>query len=240
MPVESYNFSYAQKQRNKKNILTVVVALLCTIIVLQVVFFFIIKPQWVSSTSMQPEFTRNNGIFVAPLINESLLFSQKPPLSRGSLVTLNNGTIEDKSAIKLVIDFIVSSLSFQKIHLFEGTRWGDSEVYRIVGVPGDTLYIENYVTHIRPGGASHFLTEFELSSVEYDVISEGYPEDWNKLIGAQGSTREFSLGQNEYFLLCDNRIISSDSRIFGPINESSISGKVIAQYFPFNAIRTFQ
>lgn len=49
-------------------------------------------------------------------------------------------------------------------------------------------------------------------------------------------TKDFKLtaGKNEYIVLGDNRNISKDSRIIGPVNKSDIIGKVDLVLFPFS------
>ena len=49
-------------------------------------------------------------------------------------------------------------------------------------------------------------------------------------------TKDFKLtaGKNEYIVLGDNRNISKDSRIIGPVKESNIIGKVDLVLFPFS------
>ena len=43
-----------------------------------------------------------------------------------------------------------------------------------------------------------------------------------------------TLKSDEYFILGDNRLISKDSRYFGPIKEKEIKGKVVFRIFPFS------
>lgn len=75
-----------------------------------------------------------------------------------------------------------------------------------------------------------------------EVIVFRYPLDPSKffikrLIGLPGETIEINnqkiiLGQNEYFVEGDNRPASSDSRIWGPVPENLIVGRVFIRLWP--------
>jgi len=47
---------------------------------------------------------------------------------------------------------------------------------------------------------------------------------------------EYSIGEDEYFVMGDNRNNSADSRVFGPISSDKIFGKVIYIYAPLSRI----
>ncbi len=237
MPNESFLFTYAQKQKRKRAIFGFFLCLVAVLLFLQLLLHFVIYPTVITSNSMEPDFRKNSTFFVTPQINNSPLFFHNATLHRGSLVTVNNDSIMKKTNFQNIVDFIVGTITIQKFKPFESERWGDTEVYRVVGLPGDTLYIENYVAHIRQGGASHFLTEFELSDIEYDILSTNFPDNWNMWLGAQGKTEQISLKRDEYYLMSDNRVVATDSRIFGPVAEENINGKVALQYFPLSSIR---
>lgn len=86
-------------------------------------------------------------------------------------------------------------------------------IKRIIGMPGDTVAIKNGEIYIN-------------DKVIKDTYAYGETSDYNKI----------TLDSDEYFILGDNRLISKDSRYFGPIKESEIKGKIIFRLFPFTKI----
>lgn len=86
-------------------------------------------------------------------------------------------------------------------------------IKRIIGMPGDTVSIKNNTIYVNDEAID-------------DVYGYGETSDYNKT----------TLGDDEYFILGDNRLISKDSRYFGPIKEEEILGKVIFRLYPFNKI----
>jgi signal peptidase I len=95
--------------------------------------------------------------------------------------------------------------------------------------------MNDYVLHIKPAGAEHFLNEFEqCETQDYTIRVAELPAGWDTTIGIAGFFPEMTLKDDEYFLLCDNRTSSSDSRIWGVVNGSQVIGRVLLRYFPFD------
>lgn len=89
-------------------------------------------------------------------------------------------------------------------------------IKRIIGMPGESVKIVEGVIYINGESiedkyASSYTGDFSLDKFDLDVI----PED-------------------SYFVLGDNRIVSKDSRLLGPINKKKIQGKAIYRIWPFN------
>ena len=96
-------------------------------------------------------------------------------------------------------------------------------VKRVIGLPGDTIKIK--VTHVGNNVVSKIFINGEVLDEEYgyEPIKDG---------GI--ASNDIVLGDNEYFVLGDNRNNSSDSRIIGAINRKDIVGVTNFRIFPFS------
>lgn len=95
-------------------------------------------------------------------------------------------------------------------------------IKRIIGLPGETVYIDEK--------GAIFINEEQIPDIYgKEIISES-----NRHLAASPIT----LGDDEYFVLGDNRNHSSDSRFqtVGNIERDRIVGRVVARFWPFNKI----
>lgn len=97
------------------------------------------------------------------------------------------------------------------------------EVYyikRVIGLPGETIQITDGKIYI----------DGEELKEDY-----GYYENELPMQGYEAS-EEYEIGENEYFVLGDNRNNSTDSRIIGCISKDIIEGRAFLRIFPFSSI----
>lgn len=80
---------------------------------------------------------------------------------------------------------------------------------RIIGLPGQTVDIDD--------SSGEVLIDGEPLAEPYIYV---------RTVKTGGLQYPVTLGEDEYFVLGDNRTNSKDSRVFGPIKESEIDGKV--------------
>lgn len=106
-------------------------------------------------------------------------------------------------------------------------EWGGPRtlIKRIIGLPGETISVE---------GANVRVTNTEHP--DGFVLDEPYLAKEN-LGGPTGT--QTTLGQNEYFVLGDNRRVSSDSRVWGTLPKENIIGQVLVRLFPVATIGLF-
>lgn len=91
-------------------------------------------------------------------------------------------------------------------------------IKRIIGLPGETIIIENNNISIK--NSDH---------PEGMFLSEPYAQ-----IGKNHYNQTKTLGNNEYFVMGDNRDYSSDSRIWGTLDRDKIIGRALIRLFPPN------
>lgn len=98
-------------------------------------------------------------------------------------------------------------------------------VKRVIGISGDTIMIDN----CRPP----FRTECDLY-VNGEMLEENYVKDKTQLYenSLYKEGQEFTVPEDNLFVMGDNRTGSLDSRIFGPIPANSIIGVVFFRYYP--------
>lgn len=98
-------------------------------------------------------------------------------------------------------------------------------IKRIIGLPGDEVRVEN--------------GQVTVSNASYPkgaVLSEAKYLPDGLMTGGQV---DYHLGEDEYFVLGDNRSASSDSRIWGLVKRGDIVGRVWVRAWPFTRMTIF-
>ena len=137
------------------------------------------------------------------------------------------------------VDKFVAFFTFQQIApIADSKNMSESKlIRRVIALPGDTVYVKDYVAYVKTPDSDYFLTEFELSKDEYDISVDKDIVDANPKINFFKDCKEIKLDENEYFVLSDNRKSSIDSKLFGPIKANQIRGKVLLKYFPLTQMK---
>lgn len=87
-------------------------------------------------------------------------------------------------------------------------------IKRIIGLPGDTVLVQNGVVYVNG-----------------EPLVEDFPHN---PIPAGDYMPPVTIGDNQLFVMGDNRPNSSDSRVFGPISQDLVVGQAWLRIWPLN------
>ena len=227
-------YGYTEKKKGKHNILFGVGVFVFLCVVSWLIQNFAIGTFRTESEAMQPALYPGERIIASPFyfLSDTVADESK----RGDIVLVSFADAKPLSFPRNLIETVVAFVTFQRVRPFTGgDRWGGLPVVRrLLGLPGDTLYMDNFVLYIKPAASEHFLTEFELlpDGGNYSIISSPFPENWTEPLPFSGSFGPIELREGEYFVIGDNRVAVNDSRTWGPVGAKSVKGKVMCRYWP--------
>lgn len=93
-------------------------------------------------------------------------------------------------------------------------------IKRIIGIPGDTLMVKGGFVYING-----------------TKLEEKYINDPDQVLAGRflREGESYEVAPEQYIVMGDNRLHSSDSREWGPVNQSSIVGRAFFRYWPVPA-----
>jgi len=96
-------------------------------------------------------------------------------------------------------------------------------IKRVIGLPGEKVQVKNDIVKI-----------FNTAHPDGFVLDEPYAKI-DKLLPHRADA-EITLQADQYYVMGDNRFVSEDSRIFGPITSEVIAGRPILRLWPLSTI----
>jgi signal peptidase I len=148
------------------------------------------------------------------------------------LVDIARGS--SRGLIQPVLDTVVRFFTAQQFS-FSG-RTEQVYIKRVIGLPGDEITITNFVVRVKPAGGDYSFTEFELWDRPYSPNIPQVPALWDNSLPLSGSMETIVLGEDECFVLSDDRGNTNDSRTWGPIPMDYIAGRALFRFWPFTRI----
>jgi len=98
-------------------------------------------------------------------------------------------------------------------------------IKRAIGLPGEKVEVKNGVVKI-----------YNKENPDGFVLDESAYLGKNVKTNGEVTT---TLNENEYFVMGDNRMFSSDSRTWGPVPKMDIMGKVLIRAWPLDKISVY-
>ncbi|AMA61768.1 signal peptidase I [Kurthia gibsonii] len=122
----------------------------------------------------------------------------------------------------------VSKIKRFDVIVFKSPVEDDYYIKRVIGLPGDNIEFKNDELFIN---GKKYKEDYEQDHVkEYQADGLNFTEDFTM----KDVTGDVKVPDNSYFVMGDNRQNSSDSRDYGFIKKSAVSGVVLFKFFPWN------
>ncbi len=213
-----------------------------------IVTTFFIQGYTVDSVSMEPTLKTNERVIASSLpygfpvgSKDRRIGLHKLP-KRGDLVIIASPYADRGTLILRIMNSIVDFFTLHRVSLIKdraGNNISRFMLKRVIGVPGDTVRMDRYRCYIKPPGQAKFIDEMSIIDKNYKIQTKINVKNAKSDYPFNGEMQSITLGENQYFLLGDNRPYSSDSRSWGIVNYRLILAKVILRYWPTNRISYF-
>lgn len=204
---------------NKRNVIlkraAIIFASVVLVIAISIASFLVYNnvyytPFWVNGQSMYPTLNKD-----AKNKNGELYGESGSSVQEGSY-DIDYGFMDNReSAINKIVRFNIIICKYSN-----DSSDASNKVKRVIALPGETFYISN---KSEDNGSLYVAN----SDGKFELIIQ--PIDDAIIKKAQYPTKyasAYTLSNNEYFVLGDNRSHSSDSRINGPVTKNLIVGVV--------------
>jgi signal peptidase I len=197
----------------------------------------------VEGESMAPTFNHGNIVIFHPFKNLASIVGRNSSsgIKRGDLVIAGTAYSSESSPLEKIFDPFVRAFTLQKKSLiYDNSQYkGNTEFTRVIGLPGDTIKLKDFTVYVKGKDQEFFLSEFEVTKMDYDILKPINIDIWKDEYPFSSYLEEFYLGEDEYFVISDNRGILNDSRIYGPLSAKDLKGKVLLKYWPIKEFATF-
>ena len=222
----------ARTQREKSSLWESIRAFLVTVLIFLAIRTFLVEAFRIPSGSMIPSLLVGDWLFV-----NKLVYGPHIPFTDVNLP----GYADPKRN-----EVVVFVSPYQGDEAARGADPTPTLVKRLVGVPGDTLYMRNALLHVNgipqpqgyaaadnPVGDPNEVSDLYAWQREHALTSSRFGpapsqpthDNWGPLVVPAG----------HYFMLGDNRYNSKDSRYWGVVPRANLRGRPIFVYYSYNA-----
>ncbi|MBQ3922063.1 MAG: signal peptidase I [Spirochaetales bacterium] len=241
-----YGIDHYKKKKNK-HVVAKDIILIYIIAVVFVLLFnsMILQAYKVPSDSMFPAINEGTCVLTNKFafgpkypMTDVRIFDGTSGIKRGDIVVFMSNEYFGKSVMFRSFSSFIYTLTFSLVDISHFQKSYESNIYikRVIGLPGDRISFklvnEKVVVYING------VEEKKVINIDYKLIDE--TEENSPLLSNMILQNETVLKDGEFYVLGDNRISSSDSRIYGPIRSKQIIGKAVLKYWPlrnFGAVR---
>jgi signal peptidase I len=236
---KALKYSYAAQKHERYRLLRIVLYIAGLYVLYNALVSFVFSIWVLDNDTMRPGMAAGDRLALVSFAIPSLLADIKVtdnsiPFKRGNIVLVDTGRKEPGSWPRLALDGVVRFFTAQRISLY-----GKEEhlyLKRVVGFPGDEITMTNYVLRVKPAGGLYSLTEFELADRPYYPAIPHVPALWDESLPFSGNMDRIVLGEDECFVISDDRSNTNDSRSWGPVSLRLIVGRAVFRFWPVTRI----
>jgi signal peptidase I len=232
-------YSYTDQKNKRHRVRWILLGFLVFYVSYTFLTTFIFSTRVMESDTMQPNLRSGDRFIFSSYTFYTLLpdfewLNRSPPIRRGTVVLVDMSLKEKRNMVETLLDGVIRFFTLQRVS-FAG-RGEQFYMKRVIGLPGDEITMTNYVFRVKPKDGFYTLTEFELWDKPYDVTIPQVPALWDAAIPFSGKIETFVLGDDECFVLSDDRSNTNDSRTWGPVPMDFIVGKALFRYWPITRL----
>jgi signal peptidase I len=225
-------YSFADQQNYLRKVRVVLIWIFAFFVIHTVISNLLVSNRVVENNTMSPGILRGERFVFFSLAVQHMFRDKNEdalPFERGEIVLVDR-TVGNRPVVRVVLDWVVRFFTLQRYSLFpkDDTLF----VKRVIGLPGDTISMNNYVIRVKPAGETYDFTEFELSDADYILELPRHNPDWDASIPFSGFMDSVVLGTDECFVLSDDRGTTNDSRTWGPVPADSVTARALFRYWP--------
>jgi signal peptidase I len=223
------SYSYEEQRERVRRINFILLCALFFFAVYIALTSFVFSMRVMRSESMRP------GIHEGDRFIFSSYYLFTPDLGYGNIVLVDMGADDKRNIFSKIFDGFIRFWTFQRFDLSK--RDDFFFMKRVVALPGDEVSMTNFVLRVKKKDSPHQVTEFETSQQRrYDVIIPNVPALWDQSLPFSGNMDAITLGDDECFLLSDDRSNTNDSRSWGPVPVKRVIARALFRYWPITRL----
>lgn len=204
-----YYRSYKPQSPLKKLFLFLIRLIVVVFFLYQIVTIFFIQVYTRNTQNGETERYIASPLMYGP---EMPLFSYRFPAlrnpARGDMVSAEYNPLRSTSWYTDILNAVSRFFTFNRLTIFDdhnpyyGSRY---QLFRVIGVPGDTVKLNNFRVKIKPADRNYFIDEFEAVQDEYTIQVPEQSDSVSADLPFSGNQPEIILKEGEYLLVPDNR-----------------------------------
>ncbi|MDR0643010.1 MAG: signal peptidase I [Treponema sp.] len=236
---KSIKYSYAEQKTQRYRLRFLLLWVLAFLLLYNALSSFFFSVRVLENDSMRPGLRPGDRFVLSSFTFYTLLSrfhipAPSPSLKRGNIVLVDMSLEEKRGIGAGILDGVLRFFTAQRVSITG--REKQFFLKRVIGLPGDEISMTNFVLRVRAQGETYTLTEYEVSDRDYVLDIPQVPALWDESIPFSGNMDRIILGEDECFVLSDDRSNTNDSRTWGPLSTRLVTGKVLFRYWPLNKL----